>query len=649
MNDYNNIIKPQIIFGILIIVIVTYLAYIPAIQGGFIWDDDDYVTENETLRSLEGLRQIWFEIGAVPQYYPMVHTTFWIEFHLWGLNPMGYHIVNVFFHVMNSLLLWWLLSRLSIPGAWFGALIFAIHPVHVESVAWITERKNVLSGFFYFCSVLLYLKFLTMKIQTDDRGLGRKRKKKYKRKLNPGIKFYILSLLFFVFALLSKTVTLTMPVAVLLVLWWKYKRINKQNFILLIPFFIIGGGLSLITIWMEKNIVGASGGEWTLTFIERCLVAGRVVWFYFSKLLLPLNLTFNYPRWQIDQVALWQYFFPLSLIIIIVFFWRFSPKTGKGPVAAIIFFIITLGPALGFIDVFPMRYSYVADHFQYLASLGIIVLIISGTAGLLKKRKQIYQITGIVLFTGIVFIFSAIVWRQGHVYKDLETLWRHTLLKNPQSWMAHTHLGSILYEREEYEDAIEHQKRCIIINPDYDASYNSLGRVYHKLGRNDEAIKEYMNALKVNPEYYRAYNNIGVIFEEQGKYEKAVEEYKKAIRLKPGYDVGHCNLGNTFLKMDLYLKALQAYRNALDINPVNENAQINIKLVYKMAIEHYKSIIKLDPNNVNIRYELGLVHAIRGNLQKAIGEWYEVLRIDSEHKNARNSIARARRIIGRPL
>lgn len=640
----------KLVLGISIIILITTISYIPAMNGGYIWDDDDYLTENTTLRSMEGLRQIWFKIGAVPQYYPLVHTMFWIEYHLWGLAPLGYHIVNVLLHTLNALLLWWILRYLSIPGDWFVALIFAIHPVHVESVAWITERKNVLSGLFYLSSVLLYLKFLTENARSsNDSRIAKLKAKKRNRKRshNRGLKLYILSFILFICALLSKTVSVTMPAAILLVIWWKRKKIEKIDAIRLLPFFLIGGALSIITIWMEKNIVGAEGQEWALNFFERSLIAGRVVWFYIIKLVLPYDLTFNYPRWEIDDSLFWQYLYPLSAVVGILVLWRFSKKIGKGPLVATLYFIMTLIPALGFFDVFPMRYSYVADHFQYHASIGIIILLASGMTSIMKKRTRIYQIAGIVFFTGTVTAFAAITWQQGHVYKNLETLWRDTLSKNPKSWMAHTHLGTILYERGEYEKAIEHHKMCITINPRYDGAYNSLGRVYHKLGMTDEAIQEYKNALRTNPRYYRAHNNIGVIYEEKGLYKRAVAEYKKAILIKPNYDIAHCNLGNTFLKMGFMLRAIQAYRIALNMNPSNQNARQNIEVVYKNMVNQYNKKIQADPSDVKSRYDLGLAHAIKNDLRSAVKEWREVLKIDPNHREAYASINRALEIIKR--
>ncbi|HXV84766.1 MAG TPA: hypothetical protein VEG60_33380, partial [Candidatus Binatia bacterium] len=249
------------------LVALTLLVYIPAMHAGFIWDDDAYVLNNQTLRSFDGLRQIWFQVGATPQYYPLVFTSYWLEQRLWDLNPTGYHVVNILLHGTCAVLVWRVLKFLEVRGAWIVAAIFALHPVHVESVAWITERKNTLSGVFYLSAALMYFRYAL----GPNNGQG-------------SVKLYVLSLVFYLFALLSKTVTASLPAALLIVLWWKRNRVLWADVRSLIPFFILGIGLGLVTVSMEKYDVGAAGDEWSLSFTERCLIAGRALWFYVAKL-----------------------------------------------------------------------------------------------------------------------------------------------------------------------------------------------------------------------------------------------------------------------------------------------------------------------------------------------------------------------------
>jgi hypothetical protein len=356
------------------IVCLTLLVYAPAISAGFIWDDDHYVTENMTLRSLAGLKQIWLDPKATPQYYPLVHTGFWVEYHLWGLDPKGYHLVNVLLHAANAVLVWLVLKRLGVPGALWAALIFALHPVHVESVAWVTERKNVLSTLFYLSAMLAYWRFWPADGAQPQTGAWR---------------WYGLALLLFVFALLSKTVTCSLPAAILLIRWWKTGRLASRDWLLTAPMFAVGLALALLTVYLEKHHVGAQGEEFTWSYLDRVLIAGRAIWFYAGKLIWPSNLIFIYPRWNIDASVWWQYVFPLAAAGVVLALLVLRNRLGRAPLTAVLFFIGTLTPALGFFDVYPMRYSFVADHFQYLASLGLIVLfagLSTELAGRLARR-----------------------------------------------------------------------------------------------------------------------------------------------------------------------------------------------------------------------------------------------------------------------
>ena len=291
-----------------VLLLITFAAYVPALECGTIWDDDAYVLANPTLRSMDGLRQIWFQVDATPQYYPMVHTSYWLEYRLWGLAPAGYHLINILLHGISGVLVWKVLRMVGLGSvaAWVAAAVFSLHPVHVESVAWITERKNVLSGVFYLAAAIMYLRFAGRR-ENDSEG------DRYRWT------WYAGSLMLFLCALLSKTVTCSLPAALLLVIWSKRKRVARSDVIALSPFFAIGITLGLLTLWLEKQVVGAKGPAWDLSLVERCLIAGRGVWFYLGRLIWPSQLTFIYPRWQIDIGSLG---FPAAAALLVVVLWR---------------------------------------------------------------------------------------------------------------------------------------------------------------------------------------------------------------------------------------------------------------------------------------------------------------------------------------
>jgi len=378
-------IKHRDILVCLLLVMAIFVVYIPAINGGYIWDDDAHVLNNQHLRSLNGLKKIWLDVGATQQYYPMVYSIFWLEYHLWELNPLGYHLVNVLVHAANAFLLWLVLRRLQISGALLIAAVFALHPVQVESVAWITEHKNTVSGFFYLFSVLICIRFFKLDVATTNQHPSHNTDLLKSNNKKRSWKLYLLCLLLFVCALLSKTVTCTMPAVLLLLLWWKRRRIGLNDFFLLAPFFLLSTVFGLMTTWVEKHYVGAIGEEWTLPVIDRFLVAGRALWFYAGKLLWPQKPTFIYPRWEISSAIWWQYLFPLTAVTAIIVLWLLRRRLGKAPLVAVLFFAGTLFPALGFFNVYPHKFSFVADHFQYLASIGLIALGVSAAMQIFSR------------------------------------------------------------------------------------------------------------------------------------------------------------------------------------------------------------------------------------------------------------------------
>ncbi|HUN82375.1 MAG TPA: O-GlcNAc transferase, partial [Phycisphaerae bacterium] len=322
----------------LVIAISTFAAYGPALFGDFIWDDDSYVSENKAVTSpgFSGLTSIWTDYTATPQYYPLVFTSYWIEYRLWGLHTPGYHITNIALHVFSAILLGRLLTRLRVPGAWLAAAVFALHPVNVESVAWITERKNALCGLFYILSLSAYVRFAAL-----DTG---------EFPPNPRVGTYLLCMLCFIGALLSKTVTASLPAVILLLIWWRRGRVSRMEAATLVPMFVVGAALGLFTAWLEKHHVGAVGHEWKLTLLDRFLIATRAPWFYASKIVWPWSLAFIYDRWQIDSRQAWQYLFPIATILTLGVLWLARRRIGRGPLLIALCLIGTLFPALGFFN-----------------------------------------------------------------------------------------------------------------------------------------------------------------------------------------------------------------------------------------------------------------------------------------------------------
>ncbi len=562
------------------LLLMTLAAYAMLWRCGYIWDDNFYVTQNVPLRDLHGLWRIWSEISATPQYYPLVHTSFWLDFHLWGLNPLGYHLVNLLLHAIAAILLWRVLRFLQMPGAWLAAAIFAVHPVEVESVAWITERKNVLSGVFYFAAALCYLRFVSLSPAAAN---------DHPRRWS----FYPAALFFFLCALLSKTVTASLPAALLLVVWWKNGRLGWRAVGPLLPFFFIGAGFGLFTAWIEKHHVGAAGAAWSFNFLERCLIAGRALWFYASKLFWPAQLTFIYPRWQIDAHAAWQWVFLAGVVGVLATLWSLRARIGRGPLVAALFFAGTLFPALGFANVYPFRYSFVADHFQYLAVVGLIAL---AAAGLSRLPRAIPAL--------LLVLLGALTFRQVGIYRDLESLWRDTVTKNPDSWMAQSNYSLVLAGKGELDQSLLHARRALELDPNNVEVQNNFGYTLMQLGRTEEALPYFQRALELEPNRAAAVHyNLSTIYLGQGRAEEAIPELKKTLQIDPTFLYAYNDLGKALLEIGRAEESLAPLERALAIDPNYIAAHFNLANTLlglgraSEAMAHLQTVLRAHPDD----------------------------------------------------
>jgi tetratricopeptide (TPR) repeat protein len=573
------------IFGLLLAAI-TIFAYRPAWNGGFLWDDDDYITKNDLLTASDGLRRIWFSLDSPSQYFPLVYTTFRIERALWDLNPSGYHWVNLLLHVANALLVWRVLARLNVPGAWLAGAIFALHPVQVESVAWITERKNVLMAFFFLLTLLAWIAF------TDERT-----KRPWR--------FYALALVLYVLALSAKSTACTLPAALLLILWLQKTPITKHRLIQIVPFVVLGIGMGVLAVWWERYHQGTSRGLFPfLNPIERMLVATRAVWFYLSKLIWPSKLTFIYPKWNISPAHPLDYIWLLAgaaLCAVIYFARRY---VGRSLEVAAVFFVITLSPVLGFIMLFTFRYTFVADHYQYLACIGPIALVSAGIASLADMLKQYRAlIVGGALFA--LASLAALTWRQAAMYGDIETLWRTTLARNPECWMAHTNLGIVLLQKGQLDEGIAHYRAALQMQPDsWDAEYN-LGTALVGKGEVDEAIVHCERAVAMQPNDPDARVSLGDALLQKQRVDEAIGHYRKAMALRPDYFLARYGLARAFLEKGELDTAVQHCRAALFIRPDDADCHTVLAVALDQkgetaeAIHHYEKAVEISPKSIS--------------------------------------------------
>lgn len=486
---------------------VIFVIYFPALRGGFVWDDDAHVTA-PALRSAHGLWRIWAEPGATQQYYPVLHSAFWFERRLWGDATFGYHGINLALHATAAFLFAILLRRLAIPGAFLAALLFAAHPVHVESVAWISEQKNTLSTIFYLAAALAYLRYQT------HRAAGS----------------YLVAFLFFVLALGTKTVTATLPAALLITTWWQRGRIERRDITPLLPWFLLGAGAGLFTAWIERKVIGAEGAAFDLSALERTLLAGRIVWFYLGKIAWPANLTFIYPRWHVAAAELRQWLPLLAALALAVVLVRGRRTAWRAPLAAIGVFVVSLLPVLGFVNVYPFLFSFVADHFQYLASLPIIALAAAGLTRITATSSRIGGVTSV----GLVGALAVLAWQQSAIYRDAPTLYRATIARNADCWMAHNNLGKeLLAGKTTQREAIACFERALDLRPAYFEARNNLGLALTQTGRPAAAIPHLEAAIRLKPQSYQAHNNLGIALASHGRASEALHAFGQASALNP--------------------------------------------------------------------------------------------------------------------
>ncbi|HEY2843777.1 MAG TPA: tetratricopeptide repeat protein, partial [Bryobacteraceae bacterium] len=598
-----------------LIFLTTFAAYAPAINGRLLWDDDAHVTR-PAMRTLHGLWRIWFEVGATQQYYPLLHSAFWIEHRLWGDAVFGYHLVNIVLHALAACLVVAIVRRLALPGAWLAGFIFALHPVCVEAVAWISEQKSTLSAVFYLGAALAYLDF--------DQTRRKSR--------------YAIGLGLFGLALLSKTVTATLPAALLVVFWWQRGRLNwKRDIAPLTPWLALGAAAGLLTTAVERTVIAAQGSDYALTLTQRFLVAGRAIWFYAGKVLWPENLTFIYPHWTIDSSRWWQYLFPLGAIAVAAGLLRIA-RRHRGPLAAYLFFVGTLFPVLGFLNVYPFVFSYVADHFQYLASLGIIVPFAWSVAKLAESKRVAPKVTML-----LPAVLGAITWSQSHMYLDAETLYRETLTRNPDCWMAHNNLGSILAKIPgRLSEAETHFEAALRLRPNYPEAHTNLGLIWSKMpGRLPDAIHQYEEALRIKPDYPGAHYNLGIALSTvPARLPDAIAEYRAALRTDPESVETRTNLGIALARMPGRLPdAIAEYQTALAIDPNAAAVHNNLGLALSNlpgrlpdAVAEYETALRIQSDYPEAHVNLGLaLSRIPGRMPDALGHLETAIRIRSDY------------------
>jgi protein O-mannosyl-transferase len=544
----------------MILLLLVILAYAPVWHAGFVWDDDAILTTNPCIVGPLGFKEIWTTSAA--DICPLTLSTFRVEHAIWGLNPLPYHLVNVALQGLNAVLLWRVLGSLRVHSAWMGAALWALHPIGVESVAWITEMKNTESGLFFLVTILLFVKWL--RANKTGRMPGSER-------------IYALSLLFAGLAIASKSSTVILPVVLCLCVWWIEGAWNWRSMVRVFPIFLIAICASALSIWTQGlQLATVQDAQWVQTFPQRLAAAGAAVWFYLGKLIWPDPLMSIYPRWQID-VGQWVVYLPLLAVIALPgIFWVKREPWSRACFFSFAYFATALLPVLGLIDNPIFRLSLVFDHFQYLASMGPLALAGTGLARVgdffLPKKPRLQA----VLCAGLLLILGTVSWRRTRVYESGDAFWTDELAKNSDCWLGHFDLGDAFLQKGQVDEAIGQFEKAVEINPRYFEAYNNLGVALGAKGQWDSAVAHYQKAMELNANFIEAHRNLGDALLQKGQWEAAVGQFEKVVELNPNLFEAHNNLGVALGQTWQLDEAIRQFREALRLKPGYPPARDNL-------------------------------------------------------------------------
>ena len=543
--------------GAVVIGLAVLLAHWPSLGGGFLWDDENWIVAtpstptHQLIHADDGLYGIWFTSQA-EDYWPLSSSMFWLQWRWWGMSPFGYRAVNLLLHAVGSVLIWHVLRNLGVPGAWLGALLFAVHPVTVASVAWIAELKNCLSLPLYAAALLFWLWF-------DESGRRR---------------WYAASLVAFLLALTAKTSTVALPLVLILFCWWRRGRVDRQDCVRTAPFFLLSLAMGSITLLLQAPGGPVPGEPSPDGLLSRLAASGWVVWFYLSKALLPLKLAMLYPRWHVDPAMVTAWLPLAALVGAAAVIWRLDPRWSRPLTLALGYFILTLGPVLGIIPMWFRRYALASDHLHYLALPAITALVAAGLAMAAGNGRLRPLITAAAV--AVVTALATLTWERSGVFRSTVTLMQDSLARNPDSWTAHTNLGAALGNLGRTEEAIGHYREALRLLPTSAEAHNNLGNALFQIGRPQEAIPHYEASLRIKPDVTGVHSNLGIALGLLGQPQQALPHFQEAVRLTPGSAEAHNNLGHALALQGRLSEAVVHYEEAVRLNPGNQTARDNL-------------------------------------------------------------------------
>jgi tetratricopeptide (TPR) repeat protein len=546
-----------------------------------------------------------------------------VEHALWGLAPLPYHLVNVLMQAGCAVALWRVLRRLGIPGAWLGAALWAVHPVQVESVAWVTEMKNTESGLFYLLAILFF-----MRGPSDRKGRD-----------------CLLSLLFAACAMAAKSSTMVLPLVLVLCVWWRDGSCTFRSWRRIGPVFLLSAASGALSVWTQSQRAGAAIPA-ALSLAQRLVIAGDAVWFYLGKLIWPYPLMMVYPQWRIDALAGFSFAPLLGALALTIVLWMKRKSMGRGFLFAWIYFVAALLPVLGFANLTFFDYSYVSDHFQYLAAMSPLALAAAllTTAGgrAFGADSPFLPLSGAM----ILLVLGFYSWERCRVYRGEETLWTDTLAKNPSCWVGYNNLGLVHAKNMRLSEAAAEYRQALALHPDFAEAHNNLGSVLLDEGDANGAAAQYGEALRVDPKFTQAADNLGRIYLDAGRMSDAMREFEGAVQINPRDAFAHFNLARALAQQNRPDAAMAEYRQSLAIQPGQIEAHNNLgNLLLRTgqvpaAIAEYNEALKIDPAQAQIHFNLGVALAQARQIAAAADQFREVLRLRPGDHNAEADLAK---------
>ncbi len=598
----------------LLLFCLAILPFLPALHGQFLWDDHEWLANNPAVLAPNGLSIIWNPHAQTLHYYPLIFTTFWLEHGIWGLDTTGYHLINMIIHACGALILWRILDRLGLRAAWLAALLWAIHPVQVESVAWIVERKNTLSGAFYFLAAWSYLRF--ERIEKDGNPSDDSR---------PHWLFYALTILFFVAGLLSKTVICTLPAALGLILWWKRRKLSYRQIATLSLLLIIGLAIAIFTTRQEKWVMTEGGAEnLSFTHLQRLVIAGRDVWFYLRTLAFPYPLMAIYPRWNYDVASFANYAAPIAVILVLSLLFFLRNRIGNAPWVGFAFFLITLSPGLGFINFYTMHFSFVTDHYQYLACIGIFALLAEYLFAFTQRMLSLRPDYAFLVIAVIFLALTPVTFLYATLFQSDMALWQWNVDHNPAAFNAQHNLGIAYMNAGDLTEAAKHVAIAVQQQPDDDFIQTTYGRILREQGDYQEAIKHFKLALALRPKMGNVHDELGKTYDRMHLPKEVLEEYAAAVAVDGKDPNQHALYAAALVRAKDFDKAIAEYKIALALSPGNLIVRYNFANLlldlhrYPEAIAEYQTILQTQDDNPLIWHNLAAAYYESGQIESAL-------------------------------